>query len=176
MKQITVNAYTFDELSDQAKQKVLNEMSDINTDYEWWDSVYNDAETIGIEIKTFDIDRGDIDCIIADSEETANLILKNHGESCKTYSIASNFLEKKSKLVKKYSNGIETEKVTEDNYDDFDSEWEELMGSFDYNISKEYLKMLSDQYEFLQSEEAIIETIQANEYLFTKNGERKVYL
>jgi len=49
--------YHFDELSEEAKQKAIEGLSDINTDYEWWESTYEDAENIGLKLTSFGLDR-----------------------------------------------------------------------------------------------------------------------
>ena len=40
MKTIETVVYDFDELSDEAKQKAINNLSDINVDYGWWEFQY----------------------------------------------------------------------------------------------------------------------------------------
>ena len=85
--------YRFDELTEEAKEKAIEKLWDINVDYEWWDCVFEDAKTIGLEITEFDIDRGSY-CKgkwIEDAEDAARLILENHGEVCETYKDAINF-------------------------------------------------------------------------------------
>jgi hypothetical protein len=51
----TINLYSFDELSTEAQNKAIENLSDINVDHEWWDFVYTDfitiAEYFGIEIE-----------------------------------------------------------------------------------------------------------------------------
>ena len=47
----------------------------------------------------------------------------------------------------------------------------ELEEDFNKSLAGDYLKMLKDEYEYQSSEEAIIETIEANEYEFTADGE-----
>ena len=49
MRQITETVYTFDELSDAAKEKAREwyRGNDGGLDYDWWDSVYDDAAAIG---------------------------------------------------------------------------------------------------------------------------------
>ena len=39
-----------EKLSDKAKQKAIEKFYDINVDYDWWDSVYEDAKNIGLKI------------------------------------------------------------------------------------------------------------------------------
>ena len=45
--------YTLDEVLDKA----IERQWDINVDHEWWETVYDDAEMVGITIESFDIDR-----------------------------------------------------------------------------------------------------------------------
>lgn len=58
MKTIEVNIYKFSELSERAKQTAINNLSNINTDLEWWECIYEDANEIGLKINGFDLDRG----------------------------------------------------------------------------------------------------------------------
>ena len=58
MKNITTTLYSYDELSEDAKDKAIEEMYDINVNHDWWEFTYDDAETIGLKITGFDIDRG----------------------------------------------------------------------------------------------------------------------
>lgn len=53
MKQVTYTLYTFDELSDKAKQKAIDDY-DYIPDYDWWEHIYEDAELIGMKITGFD--------------------------------------------------------------------------------------------------------------------------
>src|SRR5215475_13501750 len=82
--------YSFEELSDKAKRRALEDHSDCNVNYDWWEWTYDDAEKIGLEITGFDLDRsmsvkGDLTMQVADSCEK---ILANHGEGCDTYQLA----------------------------------------------------------------------------------------
>ena len=147
--------YKFDELSDEAKEKVIEDHYDINVDYDWWDSVYDDASNVGIKIMEFDIDRGSY-CkgkLYASEESVAEAIIKQHGEHYETYKTAEEFLNCVSEL------------------DDESDEYAEACESFLYSILEDYRIILEKEYEYLTSEEAIIETIKANEYDFTEDGE-----
>jgi hypothetical protein len=46
MKTRTINVYEFSELSDEAKEKAIEKLYDINVDYDWWDSNYEDFENL----------------------------------------------------------------------------------------------------------------------------------
>ena len=84
MKTVTINLYQFSELSDEAKENAIKELYDINVDSDWWNSTYEDAAQINLKIKGFDIDRGSyVNAeLIESANNTAELIIMNHGESC----------------------------------------------------------------------------------------------
>lgn len=172
MKTIEIKVYEFDELGAEAQEKAIEKFADINVDYEWWDCIYDDAKIVGIKIIGFNIDRGSY-CkgkFEHSPEETAKLILEQHGESCETYKTAKEFLDDWDKLVVKYSDGITVSKVSEENEFEFDKEAEELEEEFTKSIFEDYRIILSKEYEYKTNREAIIETIKANEYLFTEDG------
>jgi hypothetical protein len=50
MKTKTITLYTFDELSDKAKEQARNWFREGNFDYAWWQFTYDDAERIGLNI------------------------------------------------------------------------------------------------------------------------------
>jgi len=155
--------YKFAELSDDAKDKALEKLWDINVDFEWWDSVYADAETIGLKIDGFDIDRGSY-CkgnFIYDAETVAKNIIENHGEKCETYIDAKKYLEELST-----AEGIHNIAGMPDedfNHDDLGSE-------FLKTLLEDYRIILKNEYEYLTSKAAIIETIEANDYDFNDDG------
>lgn len=172
MKTKTIILYSFDELSEEGKKKALSNLWDLNVMHEWWDYIYNDAKRIGLEITGFDIDRRN-HCegkFIKDAEQVCELILKEHGQECETYKTAQTFLEDKGKLVTKYSDGVNTDHVSEDNEYDFDRDCDELEKEFLKSLCEDYRIILRKEYEYLTSEEQIIESIKSNDYTFTENG------
>jgi len=172
MKIKHVKTWKLNELPEDTKQKAIEKLYDINIEFgDWWDQIYEDAADVGIKITSFNIDRGSCcEGVIYDFVETAQKIIKNHGELCETYLTANNYLEDRAKLVEKYSDGIETDIVTEDNEYDFDLECDDLDEEFKKSILEDYRIILSKNYEYLTSKEAIIETIEANDYDFDVNG------
>ncbi len=153
IKKTTV--YLFDELSDDTKQAVLEKLYDTNVNYEWWGSIYEDAKNVGIEITEFDIDRssfchGNID----DAMKTANKILLVHGKDYKTYKTADAFLCDMSYLD-----------------DDDDIAQDETEAEFGRSILEDYRIILQKEYEYLTSEEVIVEMIKVNEFEFTADGQ-----
>jgi hypothetical protein len=175
MKTIQINTYKFNELSEEAKQQALENLWDINVDYDWWEGVYEDAKNVGLKILGFDIDRASYvkAKFLWSAEETAEKILKEHGEMCETYKTAKEFLKDRDSLVEKYSDGINKNIVAEDNEYDFDNDIEELEDEFLKSICEDYRIMLSKEYDWRTSKEAIIESIESNDYDFTENG--KIY-
>lgn len=152
MKTVNLNLYSFNELSDDAKQKAIESLSDINVDFEWWDWVYGDASDIGLNITGFDLGRGAYvnGEFINNAIDTAQMIISEHGETCETYKTAQKFIG---------DSGITNE-------DDF----EDLEDEFLKSLCEDYRIILRNEYEYLTSEEAIIDTITANDYYFTEDG------
>ena len=147
--------YTIDELPEDVKQRAIENLSDINVDYKWWDCIIDDAEEIGLKIKEFDIDRGSYvkGEFINNPETVANKIITNHGEVCDTHQTALTYLSD----IK--------------NVNPESEEREELDNEFLYSLCEDYRITLKKDYEYRCSEEAILETIKANSYEFTEYGE-----
>lgn len=142
--------YQFDELSDKGKEKAIEKHWDWNVDFDWWQFTYEDAKTVGIDIQGFDIDRGSY-CKIQflwNAEQVADEILKQHGESCETYRIAKEFKE-----------DFDARNDEEDDHED-------LIEQFQKDLQEEFLSILRREYEYLTSEEAIRESLIANEVEF----------
>jgi len=173
MKTIEIKLYSFDELNEEAKQKVLEKYYDINVSYEWWDVIYDDAKNIHMDIVGFDIYHRDITAqFIYSAMDTAHAIMQNHGENCGTYKLSKQFLSDYDKLVEKHSDGINKNIVDEENVYEFDKDADDLEAEFLSELEQEYLSMLQSNYDYLTSEEAITEALIANEFEFTENGSR----
>lgn len=166
MKQVTQTIYSFSELSKKAQQTALNRYADINTDYDWWQFIYDDAKEIGIEITGFDIDRqNDIDIedlTMITPIDVAENIIENHGEESDTYKAARKFLDAMTPIRV-------TEALLNEDYDD-----EELRQQFESDFSTDimrcYWQMLYDDYQYRISDDGIIDTIIANDYEFYEDG------
>lgn len=172
MKTITINLYSFDELNEKAKEKAISNLSDINVSHDWWDCTYMDAENIGLKITSFDLDRnrGAKGKFLTSGCEVAEKIMSEHGETCETFKTAEQFLSDWANLVIKYSDGITCDKVAEGNEYDFDNEANDLEEEFLNSLLEDYSIILQKESEYLQSEAAIIETIEANGYTFEEDG------
>ena len=102
--------------------------------------------------------------------DTAYAILKEHGEKCDTMATASQFLKRVDNIEAKYSEIVNYgENEAYEREEEINDENEHFL----HNILQNYLLILKKEFEYLTSEEAIIETIESNEYTFTEDGELK---
>ena len=169
----TRTLYTFDELSDEAKEQARDWYQEGALDYDWWDCTYEDAATIGLKIEGFDLDRNrHVDGrLTVSGTDSCRLIMKEHGESCDTYKLAVGFLPQFEALDKK----LEDMQANEEN-EDKENEWDieddidELEKDYTYQLREEYASMLQNECEYLLSDESVDETILANGYEFTESG------
>lgn len=148
MKKHTITTYSFNELSDKAKDKAVELLYDINVDEDWWDSTYEDAAMVGIKITSFETYRVIDGEFVKEPTEVARLIIANHGKDTPTYANAKEYLRVENK-------GYDQETLDE---------------TFLHDLLEDYLVILAEDYEYLISTQAIIETIEMNEYEFTKDG------
>jgi len=170
MKTIEVKVYQFSELDEQAKQKAIEKLAYINVEFDWWDGIYDDAKTIGLKITGFDIDRGSY-CngeFLYSAAEVAQDILNNHGEPCETYKTAQNFLEKHNPIFAAYLDETSEKYETRETED----ELQEIEDEFLKSLLEDYRIILSNEYDYLTSKKAIIETIEANKVDFLESGKR----
>jgi len=171
MKTIQINLYALDELDEKAREVALQEYSYFNVEDDWWLDTYEDANLSGLKITGFDIDRGAY-CKgeFTDNATTcAGLILNNHGDQTATYQTAQSFLNEIHGIVSNWPKNADGEFVNEDELDD---KAEEAENEFLSSLLEDYRILLQHEYEYLISERAVIETIEANGYLFTADGKK----
>jgi len=142
MKTIELKAYEFSELNDKAKEKVLQEYCSLNVDNEyWWEFCLAEFNDLGLKINTFDLYRHEIDFdFIDDINEFCINVINNFGDE-DFVNVCEDYL--KNKGDKQYYKKL---------------------------IAEEVLTSLTNEYDYLISEEAVIERIEANEYYFNKEG------
>jgi hypothetical protein len=145
MRTITVTLYQYDELSDAAKERALSGLRDLNVNHEWWEYVYEDAARIGLEIRGFDEYRcvGSLTLTVG---EICRRILKDHGKTCDTYRTAVEYYTRKREGRP---------------FDEAD---------FARTLLEDYRIILNKEYDYLTGDEAVEESIRANEYEFTEEG------
>jgi hypothetical protein len=175
MREITTvtKVYKFEELNKETQQKAIQNLYDINVMHDWWDFCYEDAKMLGAEINGFDLGRAQsIEVHFVDAcYDIANAMKENWGENCNGVVQAIEFIEKWDKLVLDHSDGVNTDEVHEDNIDKFDEKAEEIEEEFKNKLERVFFILLRDSYDYLVGEEAIKDTIEANEYEFTEDGE-----
>ena len=156
-KQRITLVYQFDELDDKAKERAREWYRAGALDYEWWESVYEDAAQVGLKITGFDLGRGqsiDGELTMSAMESVSN-ILTTHGEDCDTYKLASRYYPQLLAL------DIEEEDKAQ-----------QLEEEYTRELKEEYWHMLNREMEYLLSDECVDETIRANEYEFLETGKR----
>lgn len=164
MRTIEINLYKFEELSKEAQQKTIMDNQDVNMD-QWWgyDFIYKDAESVGLKILSFKLDR--LSCnieIVGTHEKTAMLILKQHGKESGTYEIAVNFLERLKKLE-----GIDSTEVDEDIIEDSVNDACIMLVN---DLEGEYSEMFKEYNEYRASDECVRRALINNEYEFELEG------
>lgn len=169
--------FKFKELSETAKANALQTFSDINVSHNWWKWTYEDAESIGLSIDGFDIDYRTIDSRLTEGVyNICKSIMENHGQECDTYKLALEYMpqfaaarlrgwqpDKTLNCLEEYLFGHLGE---DEQYEKFE-EWE---AEFHKKLAACYLKHLRDEYEYQTSVDAIIESIEANDYEFDEDG------
>lgn len=148
MKTKTINVFSYDELSEDAKEKALEKFYDLNVSFDWWEYLYEDAERIGLKITEFDLGRGHYarGKLLKSVGEVCAAILAEHGKTCETFKLAEEYYRRKR----------ENRPFDEEEFRDL--------------LLEEYVTLLDREYEYQTSREAIEEGIRANEYEFTEDG------
>ena len=188
-KVIKKTVYKFNELPENIQDKVVEKLYDINVDYEWWDmdGLLDLSENEMKERKIskreygglmfsydhlyFDIERGRIWYI-----QFERLVVNNENVFRKWLRIPKRLWENVDyEFPSPTRNGITTIEFSENyTYSDFTEKQQQILDRakeiFDDKI-EEALNILEKQYNYLTSREAIVETIEANEYWFNENGD-----
>lgn len=188
-KCICKDIFKFDELSEDVQGKVLDNMREWDVYHEWWEFVYEDAKEcgaiIGISVDNIYFSgfssQGDGACFEgsyvyrkgsvkeikkhAPQDEELHAIAealyreqKQHG-----YKLEAN-IKHRGRYYHSSSNDIT---VYFDGFDTYSTDIEEALRRFMDWI----YKRLEQEYKYLTSDEAVKETIEANEYEFTVDGD-----
>lgn len=156
-KQKIITFYQFDELSDEAKEKAREWYKSDALDYEWWESVYEDAAQAGLKITAFDLGGAqsiDGELTVGAMESVSNIIT-THGEDCGTHKLASRYYPQFLAL------DIEDEETAQ-----------ALEEEYTQELKEEYWHILNKEMEYQLSNECVDESIRADEYEFLENGQR----
>lgn len=194
---VRTKVYKFNELSKEAQAKVIEKMYDINVDYDWWkwtieeqteDLTEKGYEDVEISFSGFG-SQGDG----ASLTGKLNLLkwLENNGNALKIRSsviglinsgkvhvgiditrFSHHYVHERSTSVNVsvdfYSNGLISWPDNIEKY--LLDKLENYLESEVIRLNKGIYKALEEEYFYQTSEEAIKETIEANEYEFTQDG------
>lgn len=164
MRTIETKVYLFNELDDQTQEKAIQNNYHIAVQDDWYEDIYQDLKEIGIELRSFDADRGSFAEIHIDYFfETCEKIIETHGENCETYKIAKRYIKEYNSIQQKI------DALNDDDHDFIDLDY--LDEEYQKEFSEEVFSMLRKEYEHMTSEEYLIEMFEANEYEFTAEGE-----
>lgn len=188
MRTEQINVFTFDELSESAKQKAIERFRDVQ--YNWWESVYEwlkdtypQYEDCQINFSGFS-SQGDgasftfrLDSAYFEKwVETLNIpewkkaILVHYTPQFYGKRNSSRYSHKYSVTIE-----FESEDHNYENIDKFKNEmyvdFLELLRSDYYFHCDQLYRTLENEYDYLTSDECIIESIEANGYEFLENGD-----
>ena len=190
---VTVTTYDFDELSDAAKTHALEKLYDINVDFTGWaEFVLDDAKEwgamLGIEIEDIFYSgfssQGDGACFTGRYyyKKGSQKAIREHAPQDDTLHAiadglaaaqASAFYRLEASVSHRghYYHELCTD-ITVDNSESYavSEDNENAITEALRDFMRWIYSRLETQYYYLTSESAIVETIKANEYQFTENG------
>lgn len=195
MKTLTINVYSFSELSDDAKEKAREWYKSNGFDYKWWDFVYDEAIAIaglmGIDISKIYFSgfysQGDgacFECGYSYKVNSVNLIKEYAPEDKELHRIVETLqaiqkrhFYKLSANVKHrghyyHENCTEIQVYKDGNYLYSESEIqaEDEISECLRDLMMWIYKSLENEWNYLNSDESINETIEANNYEFDDSG------
>ena len=175
VREVTFKVYQFDELSEEVKEKVLDDNRYVAVDYfDWYCDVYSDAEEIGFKIEEFDLYRKYIKVRLNTSVlSSVEWAMNYFGKDTKGYKIAKSYYDE----IMKLADSDEVKEYLEENPDDdaydaiYNLSLDDLFyDDYVYDMRKVFLKMLEDEFNYLTSDEFIIDMFEANDYEFFETG------
>ena len=180
MREVTTMVYSFAELSEAAQERALNAFRDINVEYDWWmygayDTICTAGKLLGLDIDGINFDAY-LYCIFDASYEyvrgAAKAVKAEFPQNTDLHKIASELQALQKRHFYSLSCAI-TKGRTTNRYSCFrfgeDYECEDLGDIID-DFAHWARILLREEYEYLTSDEAVKETIEANEYEFTEGG------
>ena len=170
--------YTYDELPQKAKEKALDWFAQCVFDYDWYESTYEDASSVHLEITSFD-DYNLEAQFMKTARDTALACIKDHGDTCDTYIDSAAFIrEYDAKEAELLSKIAELERLALDDWQDDATDLEDAFDDWLADAEEQYLYAMRENYriilrkeaEYMQSAEYLEEGIRASEYEFDIDG------
>jgi len=189
MKEVSLKIYTVDELDEKVRNAVIEEYRDILTDDDWWEPIYEgfreDMEALGLEGELYFSgfwSQGDGACFVSDTVDTDLLVRKLYEsghdipEDALLYS--GDYSIRISKVDESFANQYSHEYTIEavitnegDRIPTTDiTKLENVLTEWIRSECKLVYKNLEKFYEELVTDEAVLETIRENEWMFTESG------
>jgi len=195
MREVVTKVYKFEELSDEGKKKAIENNRDINTDYSWHDSAYEEFEeilnNIGVDCTHKDIlfsgfwNQGDGLSFTGTYSYRAGALAYVKNNMPKWTELHTEVAELQ-RLQKRYFYGLGGEltrsrscghvhekTVSFELNGDVEVKDDSIEGRMQdcfRSIMKEFYKHLEKEYEYRTGDESISECLISNEYEFTEDG------
>ncbi len=194
MREVTFKLYKFNELSDEVKEKVLDDNRYFQVEYfDWWEYVYEEAENIGLKIVEFDLVRRYIRMKLKENIlSSIKKICRNFDKEEEIYKLAKEYYDEIIKYFKEdeeIQEFMQAQKcpitILDMKIDEFiehypDSMLEDIArywlvddryrDAYLRDMGNLFLSVLEDEFNYLISDEAIIEYFDNNDYEFFENG------
>jgi hypothetical protein len=188
VRTVETKVYKFDELNDNAKERAREWYRHGGFDYEWWDATYDDAKTC-LALAGFDVEKiyfsgfwsqGDGACFegswsAADTKPVK--AMRAHAPKDKELhriAAAMRAIARKDKAASmsvRHRGHYSHEGCTEFNVEARTAFLEEAIIETSRDAMRWIYKSLEREYEYLISDEQVDESIRANEYEFTEDGQ-----
>ena len=184
MKEVTINAYQYDELSDKAKENVFNYYASNIFPHWWYESAYDDSKEFCLEIQEFDIYRNYCNAkFMYDADETAKAIIDGAGGEL--LEIAKDYQKEVSELFKghsdydKYQEWLRERDYTLDDleFEDwvteetgYEDDKESAGDNFLSELEGYYLRVLMANWDWYTSEKYIADYFVENDNWFDVYG------
>ena len=164
MKTIKIELYKYEELDKETREKVIENYRYINVeDTFWYDWIKEDFSRLGLEIQEFDLNNPNYAKIyINNFEDTSKNIIEEFGDNVLIKQTAKNYIDEYNKIQANFKDD-----------EDIERELEILDEEYQHEFEADILSYLKANYEWEISDEAITNTIEANDYDFTTEG--KIY-
>jgi len=196
MRTINVDLFTFNELSDEAKEKAIRDNRGINVEYEDW---YEHINEMFIENSAFDVTKiyfsgfwSQGDGAMFEYDSLPSSFMDSFIDQLKLSSMRKNWLKNNICVSGKgrHSGHYYHEKSCSHNIywevnngdlhwattfyqwlESFEADFEQYVIDFYENECIKLYRGLEQQYDYLTSDESITDTILCNEYEFTEDGQ-----
>jgi hypothetical protein len=189
MKEVSLKIYTVDELDEKVRNTVIEEYRDILVEYDWWEPIYEgfreDMRELGLEgelcFSGF-YSQGDGACFVSETVDT-DLLVRTLYES--GYDIPEDALlysgdysirisKVHASFANQYSHEYTIEAVITNEGDRIPvtdiAKLENVLTEWIRSECKLVYKNLETYYDELVTDDAILETIRDNNWMFTESG------